>query len=109
MKIVKIANESRRELGLNEKGDITELITPEYTIRFDDKKEYEKAESIIIETVKLGFDVYISQPNTVKNKLTYDSECGKVYDNTGVLISIIENEKSHGLKGIIRKIMETTK
>lgn len=107
MKIVKFVNENRRELGLNEKGDITELLTSEYAIRFDDKEEYEKAEPIIMEAVKLGFDVYHS--NTTSSKLTYDSDCGKMYATNGTLVSFVDNKNSNELKDIIRKIITTTK
>lgn len=101
MKIVKFDNDHKKELGLNEKGDITELFAPEYVIRFDNKEEYEKVEPIIMEAVKLGIDVYHSQPTA--SKLIY--ECGKVYAMNGTIVSFTENKKSHELKEIIRKIM----
>ena len=107
MKIFKVLNENKRELGLNEKGDITELFASEYVIRFDDKEEYEKAEPIIMEAVKLGFDVYHSQ--TKASKLTYDSKCGKVYATNGMIVSFTENKESHELTEIIRKLMTTVK
>lgn len=107
MKIVKIVDENKRELGLNEKGDITELIISEYIIRFDDKEEYEKVELIIMEAVKLGFDVYHSQ--TKSSKLVYDGECKKVYATNGTLVSFIDNKNSHELKEIMRKIMVIVK
>lgn len=107
MKIVKVVDENKREFGLNEKGDITELIIPEYIIRFDDKEEYEKAEPIIMEAVELGFDVYHGQ--TTASKLTYDNDCGKVYATNGTLVSFIENKNFHELKEIMKKIMMTSK
>ena len=105
MKIVKFDNDHKKELRLNEKGDITESFASEYVIRFDDKEEYEKAEPIIMEAVKLGIDVYHSQPTA--SKLTY--ECEKVYAMSGTIISFIENKKSHELTEIIRKLMTTVK
>ena len=107
MKIIKFSNVNGRELSLDEKGDITELNTTEYVIRFDNKEEYEKAEPVIIEAVKLGVDVYHSQ--TKASKLTYDSKCGKVYATNGMTVSFTENKESHKLEEIMRKLMTTVK